>query len=64
MLESLSVLCRASRVPAELSYEAYMRCGIGLCGACEHEARLLCIDGPVVSVPATAAPNPPSTAAP
>ena len=50
MLESLAGLCRAARVPAELSYEAYMRCGIGLCGACEHGARLLCIDGPVVTV--------------
>jgi dihydroorotate dehydrogenase electron transfer subunit len=48
MLESLAALCRAARVPAELSYEAYMRCGIGMCGACEHEARLLCMDGPVV----------------
>ena len=50
MLESLSALCRAARVPAELSYEAYMRCGIGLCGACEHGARLLCMDGPVVTL--------------
>jgi dihydroorotate dehydrogenase electron transfer subunit len=47
MLESLAALCRAARVPAELSYEAYMRCGIGLCGACEHGARLVCMDGPV-----------------
>jgi dihydroorotate dehydrogenase electron transfer subunit len=52
MLESLAALCRAARVPAELSYEAYMRCGIGICGACEHGARLLCMDGPVVSVAA------------
>jgi dihydroorotate dehydrogenase electron transfer subunit len=48
MLESLAALCRAARVPAELSYEAYMRCGIGLCGACEHGGRLLCMDGPVL----------------
>lgn len=50
MLESLAALCRAARVPAELSYEAYMRCGIGLCGACEHGARLMCMDGPVVTL--------------
>ena len=47
MLESLTALCRASGVPAELSYEAYMRCGIGMCGSCEHGGRLVCMDGPV-----------------
>ena len=52
MLESLAALCRAARVPAELSYEAYMRCGIGMCGACEHGGRLMCMDGPVISVSA------------
>jgi dihydroorotate dehydrogenase electron transfer subunit len=62
MLESLAGLCRASGVPAELSYEAYMRCGIGVCGACEHGARLVCMDGPVFA--AAALPNPPATAAP
>ena len=47
MLESLAALCAKARVPAELSYEAYMRCGIGMCGSCEHDARLVCMDGPV-----------------
>jgi len=76
MLESLAALCRASRVPAELSYEAYMRCGIGMCGSCEHAGRLVCMDGPVFTaapirltargtVQGTAAHlNPPGTAAP
>jgi len=52
MLEALSALCRTARVPAELSYEAYMRCGIGICGSCEHKSRLVCLDGPVFSQPA------------
>ena len=47
MLESLAALCRAAGVPAQLSHEAYMRCGIGVCGACEHDGRLVCLDGPV-----------------
>ncbi len=47
MLETLAEACRGAGVPAELSCEAYMRCGIGLCGACEHEGRLVCLDGPV-----------------
>jgi len=52
MLEALASICRARRIPAELSYEAYMRCGIGLCGSCEHAGRLVCLDGPVFPVPA------------
>jgi dihydroorotate dehydrogenase electron transfer subunit len=51
MLERLEELCRAARLPAELSHEAYMRCGIGICGACEHAGRLVCMDGPVFAVP-------------
>jgi len=47
MLESLGALCARAGVAAELSYEAYMRCGVGLCGSCEHHARLVCMDGPV-----------------
>jgi dihydroorotate dehydrogenase electron transfer subunit len=49
MLDALAVLCAARGIPAELSREAYMRCGIGLCGACEHDGRLVCMDGPVFS---------------
>jgi len=50
MLEALAALCRKSGVPGELSHEAYMRCGVGICGSCEHEARLVCMDGPVFAV--------------
>jgi dihydroorotate dehydrogenase electron transfer subunit len=52
MLEAVASLCTSRGIPAELSYEAYMRCGIGLCGACEHAGRLVCMDGPVFSLPA------------
>jgi dihydroorotate dehydrogenase electron transfer subunit len=51
MLEALGSLCARRNLPAELSHEAYMRCGIGLCGACEHGGRLVCMDGPVFRVP-------------
>ncbi|MGA2615379.1 MAG: dihydroorotate dehydrogenase electron transfer subunit [Spirochaetia bacterium] len=50
MLEAVAALCRSTGVAAELSYEAYMRCGVGLCGACEHAGRLVCMDGPVFTV--------------
>ncbi len=51
MLEALLGLCRAAGVAAELSHEAYMRCGVGICGSCEHDSRLVCRDGPVFVVP-------------
>jgi dihydroorotate dehydrogenase electron transfer subunit len=47
MLKALAELCDAASVPSELSYEAYMRCGVGICGSCEHGGRLVCLDGPV-----------------
>ncbi len=53
MLDALAALCREHRVAGELSYEAYMRCGVGICGSCEHQERLVCLDGPVFKVPGT-----------
>lgn len=50
MLDALARLARERSVPAELCYEAYMRCGIGVCGSCAHGARLVCLDGPVFDV--------------
>jgi len=54
MLEALESLCRAREIPHQLSWEARMRCGMGLCGACEVHGRdkdgwLACTDGPVAS---------------
>lgn len=47
MLDALAAACARLAIPAHLSREAYMRCGIGLCGSCEHGGRLACMDGPV-----------------
>ena len=58
MLSALAVQCRDADLPCQLSWEALMRCGIGLCGSCElpKEAGqaagvpsgwLTCKDGPV-----------------
>jgi dihydroorotate dehydrogenase electron transfer subunit len=47
MLEVLKVLSQRHEVPAQLSWEAYMRCGMGLCGSCERDGWLTCLDGPV-----------------
>ena len=47
MLEAVAVLARAHRLPAQLSYERYMRCGFGVCGSCASKGWLVCRDGPV-----------------
>jgi dihydroorotate dehydrogenase electron transfer subunit len=49
MLAALQALGEAHNLATQLSWEAYMRCGIGICGACEHEGQVLCIDGPVLA---------------
>lgn len=48
MLAALAGLGQQYAVPSQLSWEAYMRCGIGICGSCEHEGKVLCLDGPVL----------------
>lgn len=50
MLDALAGLARRHGVTCQLSWEAYMRCGMGICGACEHEGKVLCMDGPVLPV--------------
>ena len=38
MLEAVDRLCANHGLPRQLSWEAHMRCGIGLCGSCELPA--------------------------
>lgn len=56
MLSALADLCRLHRINYQLSWEAHMRCGMGLCGSCEVPRSsdqalpvgwLACYDGPV-----------------
>jgi dihydroorotate dehydrogenase electron transfer subunit len=56
LLSALSDLCKTHRLDYQLSWEAHMRCGMGLCGSCEvpHSfdetlpvGWLACYDGPV-----------------
>jgi dihydroorotate dehydrogenase electron transfer subunit len=54
MLSAVEVVCKMHGLPHQLSWEAHMRCGMGLCGACEvHEVEtpgwLACMDGPVAA---------------
>jgi dihydroorotate dehydrogenase electron transfer subunit len=50
MLEAVEHLAQSRRLPAQLSYERYMRCGFGVCGSCAREGWLVCRDGPVRQV--------------
>ena len=47
MLEAVESLARERGLPAQLSYERYMRCGFGVCGSCSRQGWLVCKDGPV-----------------
>jgi dihydroorotate dehydrogenase electron transfer subunit len=49
MLAALERLADEADLPAQLAWEGYMRCGLGLCGSCEHDGQLLCSDGPVLA---------------
>lgn len=58
MLEAVAGRCRAHGLPYQLSWEARMRCGLGLCGECElaspaapHPGWRVCADGPVARYP-------------
>jgi dihydroorotate dehydrogenase electron transfer subunit len=47
MLDAVERLAQARQLPAQLSYERYMRCGFGVCGSCARDGWLVCRDGPV-----------------
>jgi dihydroorotate dehydrogenase electron transfer subunit len=47
MLDAVEKLARQHKLPTQLSYERYMRCGFGVCGSCVREGWLVCRDGPV-----------------
>lgn len=51
MLDGVYRLARARGLPCQLSYEAYMRCAIGVCGSCARGSQLVCRDGPVFTEP-------------
>ena len=48
MLEALEQMSLKMGVPAQLGWEAHMRCGMGICGSCQHGGLLVCRDGPVL----------------
>ncbi|MCL2007039.1 MAG: dihydroorotate dehydrogenase electron transfer subunit [Treponema sp.] len=51
MLKSLAGICKAAKVPAYLSVETHMACGVGACLACKVKTTVgnlnCCTDGPI-----------------
>ena len=61
MLTALAQQCQVHNLPHQFSWEAHLRCGLGICGSCELDAQtrqaanipagwLVCRDGPVYHV--------------
>lgn len=48
MLSAIDRLGGEHGLPRQLSWEAYMRCAVGICGSCEFAGSVLCLDGPVL----------------
>lgn len=49
MLKKIADLCDKFKVQYQLSLEAFMKCGFGVCGSCAKNGKLVCKDGPVFS---------------
>lgn len=50
MLDAVEEMCRRHGIPGQVGKEAYMRCGMGVCGSCQRGGLLVCRDGPVFHV--------------
>jgi dihydroorotate dehydrogenase electron transfer subunit len=46
MMAAVVNICRASAIPCQVSMERYMKCGIGVCGQCDCDGKLVCRQGP------------------
>lgn len=47
MIKAAAKVCENNKVAYQMSYEALMKCGFGVCGACSRGGELVCKDGPV-----------------
>jgi len=47
MMFKVYEFCKKNNVPCEASLERYMKCGIGICGQCVCDGKMVCKDGPV-----------------
>lgn len=49
MLEKTAEICESLGVKYQVGLEAIIKCGLGVCGSCAREGKLICYDGPVFS---------------
>lgn len=49
MLKKTAEICDKFKTKYQLSLEALMKCGFGVCGSCSRGGKLVCLDGPVFS---------------
>lgn len=49
MLKKIAKLCDKLKTKFQLSLEAIIKCGFGICGSCSRGGKLVCQDGPVFS---------------
>ena len=47
MMHRVFAICEEHHIECQASLERYMKCGLGLCGMCACDDRLVCRDGPV-----------------
>jgi dihydroorotate dehydrogenase electron transfer subunit len=47
MIKKVVEICDDAGLPCQAALERYMKCGIGVCGQCDCDGRLVCRDGPV-----------------
>lgn len=47
MLKKIAQTCEEKKVKYQLSLEALIKCGFGVCGSCSKSGKLVCKDGPV-----------------
>jgi len=47
MLSKIAHICKEKNVKYQISLEALMKCGFGVCGSCSIGGKLVCKDGPV-----------------
>lgn len=48
MMKKIAFMARETHTPCQVSVERYFKCGgMGLCGSCSFNGKLVCVDGPV-----------------
>ena len=50
MMKKVAEICRAAKIPSELSLERFMKCGVGVCGSCAIDDGGFCVcrEGPMI----------------